>query len=61
MVFDKMESAIIPAGDPVIEKIRKLLQEAANRLTMQKEKNTYKLEAWVEPMENEAAPSGDKR
>ena len=48
VVFDRCESVILPSGAPEIPKIRKLIKAAAKKMTMEKEKNTFKLRAWVE-------------
>ena len=52
------ESAIIPVGAEEIQAIRKILKQTKNRLTMKKEKNTFKIEAWVEPAENKVGSQG---
>ena len=49
LIFDKKESAILPAGTPEIMQIRALMQKVKDRLTMRKDKNTFMLDAWVEP------------
>ena len=48
-IFDREESVMIPAGSPEILEIRAIGQRAADKIRMQKEKNTFAMEAWVDP------------
>ena len=56
LIFDSVESAILPKDSPEIEIIRKIVQQARNRLTMKKERGIFKLDAWVMPPESVATP-----
>ena len=47
-VFDRVESVLLPKGCPGIEQIRKLVKQAKYKMTMQKDRNTFRLPAWVE-------------
>ena len=58
LIFDQQESAILPKGAPEIAQIRALLKKVASRLTMVKERNTYKLDAWVEPADSKDGAAG---
>ena len=58
VIFDEVESAIIPVGAEEIKAIRQILKKTKNRQTMKKEKNTFKIEAWVEPAENKTGSPG---
>ena len=48
VIFDKEESVYLPKGSPEIAMIRELVRSAKGKLTMQKEKNTFYLPAWIE-------------
>lgn len=49
LIFDKKEPVILPKGAPEIEVIRKIVQQAKQKLAMTKERGTYKLGARVVP------------
>ena len=61
LIFDQNESAILPKGAPEIAQIRALLKQVMSRLTMINERNTFKLDAWVEPADNKDKPAGFPR
>ena len=48
-VFDEGGSVILPQGCPEQVEIRRLVEQAARKLTMQVERGVHKLDAWVEP------------
>ena len=58
VIFDKEESAILPVGAAEIAEIRRLLKKVKSRLTMKREKNTFKLDAWVEAPPSQTTQSG---
>ena len=58
LIFDQAESAILPVGSKEIAQIRKIIKKVKQRLTMVQEKNTFKLEAWVEPGTEQSPTSG---
>ena len=59
-IFDQVESAMIPKGSPEIEQIRALVQQAKERITMVKDKNTFTIPAWIEPASRPFARPGPK-
>ena len=53
-VFDAEESVILPKGCPEIAQIRALIRKARDKMVMEKDRNTFKLRAWVEEPEPDA-------
>ena len=47
-VFGKVQSVMLPRGAPEIPQIRALIRQALSKLVMEKEKNTFYLNAWVD-------------
>ena len=54
MVFDRLESVILPQGCPEQLEIRRIIQKAKDKLIMKRTRNIFELEAWVEELEDEA-------
>ena len=48
LCLDEEESGVLPKGSPEIAEIRKIIKRAKRKMVMVKEKNTFKLPAWVE-------------
>ena len=48
-VFDKQGSMILLSGCPEIEEIRRIMGRATMKIGMSKDRNTYQVEAFVEP------------
>ena len=53
IAFDQEESVILPKGCPEIEEIRAIIRRAKHKMPMEKDKNTFRLRAWVEAPEPE--------
>ena len=48
-VLDKHGSMIMLSGCPEIEEIRRIMKKATMKIGMSKDRNTYQVEAFVEP------------
>ena len=54
-IFDRLGSAILLNGCPEIIEIRRLVQQAQRKIEMIKDRNTFKVDAFVEPNHEAAA------
>ena len=56
VIFDCRESAILPAGAPELEEIRKLLKKVKDRVALEEKNGTFIMSLWMQT--EEAEPEG---
>ena len=56
VIFDCKEAAILPAGAPELEEIRKLLKKVKDRVALEEKNGTFIMSLWMQT--EEAEPEG---
>ena len=56
MVFDRLESVVLERGSPEQLEIRRIIRQAKDKLILERKKNIFELEAWVEEPDSDEEP-----